>query len=905
MNFIRQIFLALTFFLSATAWVSAQTDSIPLNNILQKKAQIFNDYPTEKVHLHFDKPYYAVGDTIWFKAYVTLEQRSPSPLSKILYVDIISNKDSLVESLKIPVTNSVASGNLPLYESRFKQGTYQLRAYTKWMLNFDPAYFFKKNIHIGNAISKELYTHVSFSGNRTDKTSSVTARVQYKDERGIPLMNKRVNWEVIADYERIAKGRGNTDNNGYLNISFNASSKVDINRGVLNTSLETGNIKPLTASFPLKTSILENDLQLFPEGGELIAQIPGKVAFKAIRSDGLGTDAQLEITDNTGNTVVKANSQHLGMGEFSFVPESGKTYKANVTFKDGSKKTTDLPPVKERGMSLSVSQDKDNILLRINANPAYLSQNNNKGFYIVAQNAGIVYYAAQSNIKNISYAAQIPKDKFPSGILQLTLLTANGTPVSERLTFIKRNDDILKIDIKSDLQAYTERQKVKLNIHSALPAKANAGNYSISVIDETKVPASEETETTILSNLLLSSDLTGYIEKPNYYFDKMDDKKAAHLDLLMLTQGYRKFLYKDAVAGKLPNITYLPEQGIDITGTIRRANGMPWEKARLLLQVPDRHFSTPAITDKEGRFKFGNVVFRDSSEVIINARNNVNSAKDIRIMIDGEPYPAIYSNVNAPDEILNLDSTLNTYLQNSKLQYSNAFMLKEVVVQASAEKKPSHLDHSSLSGLSMMADRVTNSEQLQACANLLNCLAGSGVTYIDNMLYLTRAYNQGTRVPMEIYVNGMPVDVNYLASIDAKGVESIEVFNNDGISGINKRTNTLGVLVVNLKEVKKTTISKDQLKELFPPANVLTFKPKGYSAERSFYVPKYNGPRPATQPKNLRTTIYWNPVVNTDNEGKASLEYFNGDDKGTYKVVVEGIDAEGNIGRGIYRYQIK
>src|SRR5690606_33611275 len=149
--------------------------------------------------------------------------------------------------------------------------------------------------------------------------------------------------------------------------------------------------------------------------------------------------------------------------------------------------------------------------------------------------------------------------------------------------------------------------------------------------------------------------------------------------------------------------------------------------------------------------------------------------------------------------------------------YTTLFRSKEVVVQASAERKPSHLDHSSLSGLNMMADRVTSSEQLQGCANLLNCLSGSGITYIDNMLYLTRTYNQGSRVPVEVYVNGMPVDVNYLASIDANRVESIEVFNNDGLSGINRRTNTQGVLVVKLKEIKKAPVSKEQLKELFPP----------------------------------------------------------------------------------------
>lgn len=897
--------LLLFAFLLPSSYIYAQKDSIPLNTILEKKGKLFNDYPLEKVHLHFDKPYYSIGDTIWFKAYVTLEQRSLSPLSKILYVDIISAKDSLVESLKIPVTNSVSDGNIVLYSPKYKQGTYQLRAYTKWMLNFDPTYFFSKNMVIGDAVNKDLFTNISFDGTRNDKGAKINARILYKDEKGIPLMNKKVSWEVVADFERVARGKGTTDGNGYLDISFNASSKVDINGGQLSTSLETGNIKPLTATFPLKTAILENDIQFFPEGGELIAGIPSKVAFKAITSNGLGTDAKVSVIDKTGKNIVEVSAQHVGMGLLQFTPEDGNEYKAKVTFKDGSLKTFGLPPVKSEGMNISVSQDQDNIFLKINANDNYFKKNINKGFYIIAQSTGIVYYAAQSTLKTQSFNAEIPKNKFPSGILQISLIAANGLPISERLVFIRRND-LLDIKVSSDLNTYSGRQKVKLNISARNSEEASEGNYSIAVIDESKVPSNEDTETTILSNLLLNSDLAGYIEKPNYYFNKPDNKKDQDLDLLMLTQGYRKFLYKDIVENKLPKINYLPEQGIDITGTIRRANGMTWPGARLVLQIPDRHFNAQETTDKEGKFRFSNVVFRDSSEVIINARNNVNSAKDIRIMVDGEPYPAIYSNVNKPDEILNIDSTLNTYLKNAKLQYGNAFMLKEVVVKANAvEKKPSHLDHSSLSGLNMMADRVTSSEQLQGCANLLNCLSGSGITYMDNTLYLTRNYNQGNRTPIEVYVNGMPVDVNYLASIDANGVESIEVFNNDGLSGINRRTNTQGVLVVNLKEIKKTTISKDQLKELFPPANILTYTPKGYSVERQFYAPKYSGPRAATQPEDLRTTIFWSPIVNTDKDGKTSLEYFNGDGKGTYKVVVEGIDRDGNIGRGIYRYQVK
>ncbi len=902
MNYFKIAFFC-SFSILASNLLYAQKDSIPLTTILERKAKLTHDYPTEKVHLHFDKPYYAISDTIWFKAYLTIDLNIPSPLSKILYVDLINSRDSLVESLKLPVTNTVSSGSIVLPYEKYKQGTYQLRAYTKWMLNNNQAYFFSKNIYIGNAINKDLSTHISFTGTSTDKANKVNARIQYKDEKGVPLANKKVSWEVVADYERVAKGKGSTDANGYININFTASQKVALNTGQLITSLETDNNRNLSSTFPLKTAILENDIQFFPEGGDLVAGLPSKVAFKALRSDGLGIDVKGEVIDEQGKVIANLTSQHLGMGAFTFLPEANKTYKANITFKDGSEKTFNLPEVKAEGMLVSAEQDAENVEVKISTNPAFIANNQNKGFYIIAQNNGVVFYAAQSVIKNQVYTAKISKEKFPSGILQLTLLSTNGDPISERLIFIKKND-LLDLKVSTDLPAYNSRQKVKLNLIALNPNQIAEGNYSIAVVDETKVPVNEDSETTILSNLLLTSDLEGFIEQPNYYFNKTDDKKLSDLDVLMLTQGYRRFLYKDVVSGIPPKITYFPEQGIDITGTIRKSNGMPLEKGRLLLQIPDKHFSSPILTDQEGRFRFPNLVFQDSSEVIINARNNINS-KDLRIMVDGEAYPAIYKNVNSPDEMLNMDSTLNAYLQNSKLQNNNAFMLREVVVKGAAVKKPSHADHSALSGLNMMPDRLTSSEQLQGCAQLINCLSGSGLTYIDNMLYLTRNYQSGVRVPVEVYVNGMPVDVNYLASIDTKGVESIEVFNNDGLSGINRRSNTSGVVVVNMKEVKKVSMTKDQLKALFPDQNILKFTPKGYATERQFYVPKYAGPRTALQPKDIRSTIYWNPIVNTDKEGKASLEFFNADDKGTYRVVVEGLDNNGNIGRAVYKYQVK
>src|SRR5690606_3127768 len=139
-------------------------DTTSLNTIITKVSKVSSELPFEKVYLHFDKPYYAVNDTIWFKGYLLVDRRQLSEYSKILYVDIFSEKDSLVQALKLPVINGAAFGNITLSPLNYKQGNYRIRAYTNWMRNFDADYFFNKTIPIGNAVEKEVITHINFSG---------------------------------------------------------------------------------------------------------------------------------------------------------------------------------------------------------------------------------------------------------------------------------------------------------------------------------------------------------------------------------------------------------------------------------------------------------------------------------------------------------------------------------------------------------------------------------------------------------------------------------------------------------------------------------------------------------------------------------------------------------------------
>jgi hypothetical protein len=886
----------------------AQRDSVPLNSIIEKAGKLSTGRPVEKVYVHFDKPYYAVGDTIWFKTYVTDNFRQPSQLSKVVYVEIANSRDSIVDNFKLPVRNGVATGNIALNPLSYKQDNYHVRAYTKWMANFDASYFFTKSISVGNAVDKLVNTQVTYSKTGADKSMHVNLRLVYKDPDGVPQANKRVSWEVMSTLDDIAKGKGNTDASGAYTISFVNSKATDLSNASVVAFIDLGNKKTAGRTFPLKPLLNNNDVQFFPEGGELLNAVRTKVGIKTVGGNGLGASFTGTITDNAGQVMANVTSQHAGMGMFVLTPEEGKTYKADITFANGVKGTYNLPKVQTTGFAINInSGDADQLSLKLSASPTYFQANKGKAFYIIAQSVNTVCFAAQTLLKEQIYSATVPKNKFPTGIVQFTLMSSAGVPLSERLVFVQQNDQ-LNLSIAGDKPSYASRQKVKLNIAAKNKTSPVEGNFSIAVIDEGKVPVNESDETTILSSLLLTSDLKGYIEKPNYYFTKINDKTAADLDLLMLTQGYRRFTYTDIIANNYPQVLFLPEQGIELSGTLRTLNGMPFKGGNIKLLIPDKYFSANATSDPEGRFKFNNLVFADSAKVVVSAKNNYNG-KNLMLMMDGQTYPAVPKNQFYPDDDQNIDSTINTYLQNSKKLMDRMRVLKEVVVRA--PKATPRIDHSAypaLTGLSNIPDHLITAEQLGGCANMLLCLQGRlpGVTFDNNAFYVSRDYNAGRRVPMQLFVTGMPVDVSYLNNMQSTDIESIEVFLKDELGLVSNSYQANGIIVINSKKKPTggTKISLAEFQDLLPQPNVVNFTPKGYNFGREFYSPKYEVAKPVGV--DLRSTIYWNPHVVTDKAtGNTSVEFYNADGKGSYRAVIEGFDKDGNIGRFVYHYKVQ
>jgi len=896
-NLIFSVFFLLLFQINSI--FAQEVPRIPINTVVERVQKYLGVYPVEKVHVHFDKPYYAVGDTLWFKTYLHTNQLEYEP-SKIVYVDIVNGRDSLIQTLRIPLKNNGGEGHFVLDPQVIKQDNYRFRGYTKWMMNFNVDYLFNKIITVGDAINKKLGSEITYAtdGNKTKAT------VQFRDSNGGLLVRKKLTWETIDGWDPFDKGKGETDDLGRATISFSAKEKELFKKGRLIVKIDGESA--MVGDFPLKNALMEYDVQFFPEGGDLLAGVDKRIAFKAIDSHGKSVRVKGKIINSKKAAIAEFEDLGLGMGYTNFTPAIGDSYKAIVTI-NGQERTYDLPAVKTDGINVTLKDvSAQAVQLEIITSDSYLTKIQDQPYYIFGQMNGHLVYGAQVTIKNPSSVISVPVQELPNGVMQFTLMTASGKAVSERLVFYDHAEN-LAIQVKTDKSAYKKKDKVVLDVANMTSQKA-ATNLSIAVIDETKTPFDDHQENTILSNLLLTSDLAGFVEKPNYYFDEKVTNRKEALDALLLTQGFRRFSYDDLIAEKYPQVNFMPEQGITLSGTLRLNTGRTYPNGGLLLSIPARGFRKDTYTDNNGRFAFENLNFPDSVKVTINARGNDNY-RNIVINMDQSFFPSIdENNPYKANDVLNIDKEMSSYLANSKNEFRTSILIDEVTVTADRKVQRTSKEFSALTGLSM-ADHRIEGDRLSGCNVLTMCLNTmlTGVTYDSNTLkyYLTRSYNQGSRVPVQFFLNGMPIDENTLNSISPTEIEAIEIFTRDDLGTVSRLYQNDGVVSIITKKEKPKgpRMTLAQIEAMLPKTNVIDLFPLGYVKERKFYAPKYEtDAQKATN--DYRTTIYWNPTVELDESGKATLDFYNADGNGKYKVVVEGLDSTGRIGRTVYHYDV-
>jgi TonB-dependent SusC/RagA subfamily outer membrane receptor len=487
--------------------------------------------------------------------------------------------------------------------------------------------------------------------------------------------------------------------------------------------------------------------------------------------------------------------------------------------------------------------------------------------------------------------------------VQFTLFSPAGEPLNERVVFVS-NADQLKLNVTSEKESYSPRQKVKIEVNAKdKDDKPVTGSFSVSVTNETNAPVDEGSESTILSNLLLTSDLKGYVEKPNYYFTNINETTQADLDILMLTQGYRRFEWKQLLNNGIPQDTYPAEKSLSIAGHIKTMGGKPLPNGGVkILSNKGGFFFRDTVADNSGAFSFNGLAFKDSTKFLIQARS-AKDRKNVQIDLDNIIPQAIGPNKNAADMQVNINDGLSQYLQSSKALYDSELkagsakrpiILKEVVVNA---RKNKVVYSENLNGPGN-ADDVVTADRLGNCGGFLtNCLQGliAGVTFRNNMPFNSRA-----NAAMAIVLDGNFIDNDLFTDINPNNVQSVEVLLGPSHTAIYGSRGANGILLITSKRGRDVMTSYER----YAPG-VITYTPKGYYKVRDFYSPQYDNSKTNKQLPDLRSTIYWNPNFITNKSGKASFQFFNADTKGSYRVVIEGIDSDGNLGRQVFKYKVE
>lgn len=894
--------------------IYAQQPATPLNKAISALKGQAVSFPAEKVYLHLDKSYYTAGDTIWFKGYtVTGPSHKLSGISQILNVELINGNKKIVKALKLFMPNGTTNGDIILPDS-LNEGNYHVRAYTNWMRNYNTAYFYNKSIKIANPIANMVFAKTNYTYSSQNNTPSINAKVTYVNLNGDPFAGREVKYTLMQNNQPISTGSGLTDNSGNISINLANTSSSSAALKLVTTIQLSGSQS--TKEFTLSPAVKMPDVQFFPESGSLINGISSKIAYKAVGLNGLGTDVKGTITDDQNNTVTTFNSTHLGMGTFVFTPQQGKTYKAKLDFTDGRSNIVELPKATDSGYMLNINKTGD-----VSVDVKITSVNVPGDVYLVAQAANEIFFAGKTTAGKSVFTVAIPQSTFPTGIVHFTLFSAAGEPLNERIVFIQKHDQ-LKLNISSDKKDYGIREKVKLELNSGVNT---IGNFSAAVINESQLPVDEANETTILSSLLLTSDLAGYVEKPNYYFINDNERTRADLDVLMLTQGYHRFEWKQLISGDNKGSIYQPESGLTISGRVLGNDNKPVIGGKVSLFSMSGGATLDTLTNQEGRFVFDKINISNSTLVTIKATTAKNSNK-VKIEIDKAPLQDMAKvadqyvvEAGIDDNVSLLKSSKNIYDEKIKFgltEGAGGTLLEEVNVK-SLKRKAVEFSRN-LNGPGNANQVIYADNLLQGCVTFKNCLAGrlTGVEFSSetgNPVSTRSRTNFGVGgdgsapIPdMAIIFNGVFVpqpDVQaFLQALPMNSVSTIEVLRSAQYTAIYGSRGGNGVIIITPKLGMDINLDMDSPKNIAKAPGFISFTPTGYYKARQFYSPKYNADVSSTS--DLRSTIYWAPLLQTDNNGHVAFEYFNADTKGSYRVVIEGIDKTGRIGRQVYRYNV-
>ncbi len=585
--------LLVFFCLSANAVLFAQS---PIT--MAEKLVIYDKiYTQEKIYLQTDRTLYQAGECIWFSSWLVGADNKLSSLSSSIIVELIDPKGNVVET-RMMENKTGTTSNCLLLEGHYAGGIYTLRASSSWMSFLPTAMTFEKKITLQKVLLPDVLMKLDFEKEAYGSGDTVQAVFTARNKQDRPLADRQLNYTVQVAGKTILEQKIMTDATGKATLQYVLPNPLTTRGNLVNITFDyAGQVQSISRSAPIVLGKL--DVQLLPEGGNLLANQPNRVAIKVLNEFGKPADITAALIDETGQLLQTFSTYHQGMGAFIFMPQNNKRYRVKILKPTNISTTYDLPIATANTVNMLLQQNgKKEVVFDVH-------NATNEALKVLVQQQGKVLLESKINATTNKQLLSFATPNLPMGIVQVTLLDQDNQPKAERLVFVNKHRQI-KATITTDKKVYRPEEIVKVWVKvKDETGKGVQGKFSAAVVNDKNLSFIDDKQANILSSLLLSSELRGKIYEPNFYFDATEPKADAAMDYVMLTHGWRRFEW-ETIAAISPD-----EQPLlfkEING-IFYSNGLPLLHHQILLSTTaDNYDSTQAVatlyTDHQGYFCF-------------------------------------------------------------------------------------------------------------------------------------------------------------------------------------------------------------------------------------------------------------------------------------------------------------
>jgi len=619
------------------------------------------------------------------------------------------------------------------------------------------------------------------------------------------------------------------------------------------------------------------DAQFFPEGGNLVSGIPGKIAFRVVDQTGNGVDFHGSIVNDRGDTLQHFRPLKYGLGNFMFTPDITQHYKVVIRDARGAVSTYSLPEISREGYVMQVKDSTaDKIKITVDARLASVQ---NPTMYLLAHTRNIASTTKVGYLHNNKATFVVDKSELKEGISHLTIFNDQLQPVCERLYFrpvTKRS----QLDVHPDQSLYSTRRKVTLNFYAHADDRPLKTDLSVSVF---KIDSAANMQPGISDYLFFTSELRGNIEDLPYYLGDGDDaNRSQAIENLLLTHGWSKLSWEH-ILNKRTTYDFIPEAGGHIIyGQVTDAiSGLPTKQIVTYLSTPSKTIDLyVSRSNQNGQIQFEMKNFVGNKELILQTNTTQDSSYVIKVQ---NPFLEKYSGTIIPAFDLSENSRKEIEQRSIHMQVQNTFYREKInrFTTPAIDSIPFYGKADERYRLDDYTRFSTMEEVMREYVPGVLVRKTKGKFHFKTLDHLNRdIFNDNPLV----LVDGLPVfKIDKIMAFDPRKVKKLDVLT---------RKYYLGALSFD-GIVSYTTYGGD-LATFQPDPKSLIINYEGLQPYREFFAPRYESQQAReTKLPDVRTLLFWSPVASTDNAGKGQVDFYTSDIPGKYAVVVQGITRAG------------